>query len=60
MLSQKKVTTNILKMVHGVMKTFKCETWDYRCYQKGDLNRHVEFVHEVKKPFFETLNTPHF
>ena len=32
-------------------KPFKCESCDYHCYLKGELQKHVATVHEGKKPF---------
>ena len=37
--------------IHEGNKSFKCDTYDYSCSQKGNMNTHVALVHEGKKPF---------
>ena len=32
-------------------KSFKCDICDFSCSQYTNINRHVAFVHEGKKPF---------
>ena len=40
----------LLELVHEKNKPFKCDIWDYSCFQKGDMKKHVASVYEGDKP----------
>ena len=44
------MTTHVA-IIHEKNKPFKCELFDYRCGQNGDMKKHVATVHDKKKPF---------
>ena len=47
-----------LALVHEKKNPFKCDIWNYSCFQKCETEKHQELVHEKKKPYYIIFAIP--